>query len=391
MRTDRLATRAPLVTLVLHKFSRGGSDRVAAYLAKGFSEAGFEVELVVFARGGEVEHFLLDLLGEIPVHFVGGRPRRFRALDLLAGLPAFVRHLRSRRPRVIISTANNTAIISAIGRAIARVTSARLVLKTTNPVATSRHQGLVRRLRLWSYRQVFRTTDAVWTLSEEESAEMVAEFPGSAHLFRAVAQPYVTAAMMEPLAAAQRSEGRLILSIARLTRQKRLDRLLRAFALVETKNARLLILGEGEDRETLNGLVHELGISERVAMPGYLPDVTRALHEADLFVLTSDYEGLPAAVLEAMAANCPVLSTDCFPSASSLVGNTAGCAIIGDTQPQALARQIDFMLKQDRPVRLSKTASRYSIANGVARHVEALRELLDEAVSKETQVAEFSG
>lgn len=385
MRADRLAKQPPLVTLVLHKFSRGGSDRVAAYLAKGFSESGFEVELVVFARGGEVEHFLLDLLGGIPVQFIGGRPGRFRAIDLLAGLPAFVRHLRRRRPAVVISTANNTAIISAIGRAIAKATSARLVLKTTNPIATSRHRGLVRRLRLWSYRQIFRTTDAVWTLSDEESAEMVAEFPGSAHIFRAVAQPYVTEAMMESPTAARRSGGPLILSIARLTRQKRLDRLLRAFALVETKNARLLILGEGEDRESLNGLVDELGIGERVTMPGYLPDVTRALHEAALFVLTSDYEGLPAAVLEAMAANCPVLSTDCFPSARSLVGNTDGCAIIDDAQPQALARQIDFMLRQDRPARLSETASRYSIANGVAKHVEALRELLDEATFKKTQ------
>lgn len=61
----------PLITFVLHKFSRGGSDRVAAYLARGFAEAGFRVELVVFAKGGEVEQILLDLMGEVPVRFIG--------------------------------------------------------------------------------------------------------------------------------------------------------------------------------------------------------------------------------------------------------------------------------------------------------------------------------
>lgn len=371
--------RRPLITLVLHKFSRGGSDRVAAYIAQGLAKAGFEVELVVFARGGEVEQFLLDLLGNIPVVFIGGHPGRFRALDLLAGLPRFVRHLRKRQPNAIISTANNTAIISALGRAIAMVAGARLVLKTTNPIASSRHRGLVRWLRLWSYRQIFRTTDAVWTLSDEESAEMAAEFPEFAHVFRAVAQPYVTPAMIAPPTKIEKAGGPLVLSIARLTRQKRLDRLLRAFAHVQSKEARLLILGDGEDRESLTALAGELGLRERVAMPGYLPDVTRALHEADLFVLTSDYEGLPAAALEAMAANCPVLSTDCFPSARSLIGQNSECAIINDLDPKAIARQIDVMLDRDRPTKLAQVAAQYSVANGAAKHVEALREVLDGA------------
>ena len=379
MPPEQMIIQPPLVSLVLHKFSRGGSDRVAAYLARGFAEAGFPVELVVFAKGGEVENFLLDLLGDIPVRFIGGRPGRLRAVDLIRGLPAFVRYLRRRQPGVIISTANNTAIISALGRLIAGLPDARLVLKTTNPIASSRHRGLVRRLRLWSYRQVFRTTDEVWTLSEEETAEMAAEFPVFAQIFHAVAQPYVTPAMTGSPASAPKSGGPLILSIARMTRQKRLDQLLRAFAHVQTKDARLLILGEGEDRGPLEALARELGVADRVEMPGYLPDVSRALHEADLFVLTSEYEGLPAAVLEAMAANCPVLSTNCFPSAASLIGDTAGCAIIGNAEPRPLGRQIDLMLERPRPTTLVEVASRYSVPNGTASHVEALHRVLKQA------------
>ena len=366
----------PLITFVLHKFSRGGSDRVAAYLAKGFIEAGYRVELVVFARGGEVEQVLLDLLGEVPVRFIG-KAGRWRTTDLLSGLYAFVKYLRRVRPDVVLSTANNVALISAIGCRLASLHKTRLVLKTTNPIATSRHRGWVRRLRLWSYRRVFSRTSAVWTLSEDESAEMRAEFPQFANLFRAVAQPYVTPAMELAPPARLGSQSPTVLSIARLTRQKRLDRLIGAFAEVQSKNARLLILGEGEDREALATLVHELGLSGRIDMPGYLPNVTLALHEANLFVLTSDYEGLPAAVIEAMAANCPVLSTDCFPSARSLLESSEGCEIIDDVSPVALGKQIDRALGRDRPTQLSQRAREYSIENGVQSHVWALRDVLE--------------
>jgi glycosyltransferase involved in cell wall biosynthesis len=367
---------SPLVTFVLHKFSRGGSDRVAAYLAKGFVAAGFRVELIVFARGGEVEQVLLDLLGDVPVRFIG-KAGRWRTADLLSGLVGFVKYLRNAQPDVVLSTANNTALVSAIGCKLASLRKARLVLKTTNPIATSRHRGWVRRLRLWSYRLVFAHTAAVWTLSDDESAEMRAQFPQFTNLFEAVVQPYVTPAMERTPDVEARSQDPVILSIARLTRQKRLDRLIEAFAHVRTKNARLVILGEGEDRETLAGLIHKLGLSARVDMPGYLPNVTVALHQADLFVLTSDYEGLPAAVIEAMAANCPVLSTDCFPSARSLLEKSEACEIIEDPAPAVLGEQIDRALLRKRPKELSQVARRYSVENGIQSHVRALGLVLE--------------
>jgi glycosyltransferase involved in cell wall biosynthesis len=115
-------------------------------------------------------------------------------------------------------------------------------------------------------------------------------------------------------------------------------------------------------------------------MPGYVPDVAGSLHRSDLFVLTSDYEGLPAAVLEAMAAECPVLCTDCFPSARALLENAEGCAIIDNTEPDALAQQIDRALAQPRPTRLKEVAELYSIANGINSHVAALRESLGQSV-----------
>jgi glycosyltransferase involved in cell wall biosynthesis len=205
---------------------------------------------------------------------------------------------------------------------------------------------------------------------------MVAEFPDFAPLFRTVVQPYVTPAMLSSPCNSEATGRPTILSVARLTEQKRLDRLIRAFAHVRTPGSRLVICGEGEERENLAALARELAVADRVEMRGYVPEISAALHDARLLVLTSDYEGLPAAALEAMAAKCAVLSTDCFPSARTLIGGAPGCEIIEDSSPRALGAQLDRMLAQPQPTGLAEIATRYSVENGVASHLAELTELL---------------
>lgn len=371
---ERVSTPARRsVCLVLHKFSRGGSDRVAAHLARGFRDAGLAVELVVVCAGGEVDAVLADVVGpEIPITYLS-RAWGPRPLELAAAMPALAEALRDRAPTDVISTANNTALVTAVALRLARLPGCRLFLKTTNPIASSRHRGLLRALRLWSYRLIFRWTDGVWTLTPQESDEMRLQFPEHASLFRDVANPYVTSAMLAPTSPPLASSGRpTVITVARLTAQKRLDRLIAAFAKVRHPHARLLILGEGEDRPALTAQVAALGLQDRVQMPGYTRDVAAALHAADLFVLTSDYEGLPAAVLEAMAANCPVLCTDCFPGAAWVVGARDGCALIDADDPAAVAAAIDERLTRLRPQSLRAFADRFSITNGVESHLSAM-------------------
>ncbi len=365
----------PRVSLILHKFSRGGSDRVAAYLANGFAAAGMDVEMVVLCRGGEVEALLTDRVDDIPVTYLG-RASASRGWDLIRTFPRLVSHLKASRPDAAISTANNTSLATSFALRFAGLRRARLLLKTTNPIASSRHRGIACAVRRLSYALIFRWTSAVWTLSADESAEMRAAFPRFKTLFRDVHNPYVTRAMLAPAGKARAATGKTVISVARLTAQKRLDRLIAAFARVADKDNRLVILGEGEERAALERQVRDLGLDGRVSLPGYAADVAAALHSADLFVLTSDYEGLPAAVLEAMAANCPVLCTDCFPAARTLLDGAEGCALITDTAPAALARQIDSGLAAPRPTRLRAIADLYSIDNGIRSHVAALEESL---------------
>ena len=370
-RLDSAARRR--VSIVLHKFDRGGSLRVAAYLARGFTDMGMDVDLIAFTSKGDVEAVIVDLMGtDIPIHYLGNWNGP-RPVDLIRGLPRLMRMLRARNPDTIIAAANNVALVTAVARSRAELDRSYLFLKTTNPIVSSRHTGLLKHFRRWSYAKIFPGATEVWTLSADENDEMRTAFPAFADRFRAIVNPYVTPAMLalpDPQCAV--TSRPFILGVGRLTGQKRYERLIEAFALIEDKTIELRILGEGEERPKLTALIERLGLTDRVSMPGYVTNVAEAFHASRLFVLPSDYEGLPAVVLEAMAANCPVLCTNCFPAARSILHAAEGCAIIEDTAPAALATLIDTHLGKSRPTTLRAVAERYSIANGVASHAAAV-------------------
>lgn len=122
-------------------------------------------------------------------------------------------------------------------------------------------------------------------------------------------EPHVTPpGVVEPAPAPMDGAHRpIVLTLARLDRQKGLDVLLHAVA--ELPQVTLVIAGEGPQREALESLADELKIAERVSFPGFRSDTRALLSVADLFVLPSHNEGLPLALIEAMAAARPVIAS----------------------------------------------------------------------------------
>ncbi len=110
--------------------------------------------------------------------------------------------------------------------------------------------------------------------------------------------------------------------MGRLSAQKNFTLLIRAFAKVlENRPARLIILGEGHLREELTQLCADLDISKQVEMPGCESNPYKFMKNADLFVLSSNYEGLPNALVEALACGCPIVSTDCLSGPREILDN----------------------------------------------------------------------
>lgn len=132
----------------------------------------------------------------------------------------------------------------------------------------------------------------------------------------------------------------VFVAVGRLTKAKNYPLLLRAFSLVlKTQDARLLILGEGPERTALERLIEELNLSNCVLMPGFDPNPFRYVSKADVYVMSSDWEGLPGALVQALVVGAKIVSTDC-PSgpAEILEGGALGRLVpVGDMEALATA------------------------------------------------------
>lgn len=149
--------------------------------------------------------------------------------------------------------------------------------------------------------------------------------------------------------------GRYVLGAGRLAREKGFDRLLRAFRRLDRPDLRLAIVGEGEERARLLRLAGELGVEDRVHMPGRAADMTPWYRHAACFVLSSHYEGFPMVLVEAMAHGCPVVSFDCDYGPRELIeeGKTGLLAPEGDVEALAAggrARVRAFAIEKIAPL-----------------------------------------
>jgi glycosyltransferase involved in cell wall biosynthesis len=137
----------------------------------------------------------------------------------------------------------------------------------------------------------------------------------------------------------------LILVVGRMEPQKNLTLAIHAFAaLLARQDARLVILGEGRERSALEALVRRVGLDGAVEMPGFVPDVGAMLAKASLLLMTSRYEGFPAVLIEALAADVPVVSTHCSPAQKTLIASALHGRVVDDATPEKLAEAMAAVL-----------------------------------------------
>jgi glycosyltransferase involved in cell wall biosynthesis len=168
------------------------------------------------------------------------------------------------------------------------------------------------------------------------------------------------------------------LGVGRLGSQKDFATLIRAFAIYSNvrSDARLTVLGEGRQRPTLEKLVSELGISDRVSMPGYEANPYPFMKRASLMVVTSVYEGFCNVVAEALACGCNVVSTDCPSGPSEILdgGNYGRLARVGD--PEDIARKmreaVDSPLPRDALIKRAEFFSETRAVDGYCEIFESL-------------------
>jgi glycosyltransferase involved in cell wall biosynthesis len=296
----------------------GGAERIVLNLTEGIAERGLPVDLVLAGATG-------PLLNQVApgVRLVDlGSSRVLRSIGRLAG------YLRRERPRALVSSMSHANLIA--------LWAARLS-GTGTPVVVTEHNTMSQSALEWGWLErslwpVALRTFYPWASHVVAvSRDAADDFARSARLPRERVQVIYNPVIMPGMQTRAREapdhpwlapgEPPVILGVGRLTRQKDFPTLLRAFAgLRRQRPARLIILGEGEDRPALEALVAELGLSADVALPGFRDNPLAYLAASDLFVLSSAWEGLPTVLIEALAVGTRVVSTDCPSGPREILG-----------------------------------------------------------------------
>ena len=127
--------------------------------------------------------------------------------------------------------------------------------------------------------------------------------------------------------------------------QKRVDRLLKAFAIIPKGLASLDIIGDGVERQMLHNLCNDLALSDRVRFVGFQPNPYGWIDAADALLLTSDFEGAPNVALEALALETPVISTPASGTICEMLADQPGCVISQESTADSFAEAITDWLK----------------------------------------------
>lgn len=343
------------------------------HIARGLAEEGLRVDLVLAAAKGP---YLRQVPPNVRVVDLGAR-------RVITSLPALVGYLRAERPAALLSALAHANVI-ALWAKILSFTKTRVVVTVHSTLSLStrfsprKRDRLVPLLTHWSYKWASK----VVAVSKGSAQDLIKIADLKPDLVEVIPNPVITTELLE--------KGRmpvdhgwfgdrsmpLLVTVGRLTAAKNYGLLLDAFGQARKQRPmRLVFLGDGEERTTLESKVVALGLSDDVSMLGYVENPWAYMAKADMFVLSSKWEGLPTVLVEALALGTKVVSTDCDYGPRELLkdGRLGWLCPSGDAS--ALAQAILSALSQDKKDVPIAELEAFRLSVAVHRYKELLLEL----------------
>ena len=328
------------VTFVIGSLRLGGAERMLVYMADYWAGRGWDVTIVTYCE--EKDHYN-----------VSAKVRRISAAvsnsanNLLSRSKEAVRRLRRLRcailesnPQILISFLNECsirALIALIGSGVPVIVAER-----NDP----RHDPLPFQ---WALLRWFLYPMATSLVIQTESA---LSFFGpfmrarSCVIPNPVAMPVAGRLLTSQPANRQ---GKRIVALGRLAHQKGFDLLIEAFGKIAMRNPQwsLIIYGEGLERSNLEALVRQKGLEEKIFLPGAITEISASLLQADIFVLSSRYEGFPNALCEAMACGLAVVSFSCESGPREIIRHDVDGVLVPAGDVNAMAEALEVLMRDD--------------------------------------------
>lgn len=363
----------------LHSFEPGGVERVALRLVRRWRAEGMDAPLFMGRADGVLR---AEVAADMPCH-IPPQPRFsvawFETFWMILTLPPMIRRLQ---PDALFCAGNSYAVVA--------VAMKLLLGSRCPPVLAKISNDLNRRDMSWPARACYRLwlriqgrfIDHFVAMApglEREIATFIRVRPGAISVIPSPALSHAQISRLRSIAgpASQGDGSRQFAAIGRLARQKNLPLMLKAFAAGARAGDRLTIFGDGPDREALVRLADRLGLSDRVNFAGHVSDPAARLHQDDIVLLSSDYEGVPAVILEALAAGVRIIATDCSAAMRPLLDHGRLGRLVPPGDANAFAETIAQAdaLTQDRAASLEQ-AHRFTMEDAFPSYLAAFTALI---------------
>jgi glycosyltransferase involved in cell wall biosynthesis len=329
---------SPHVLVFLHSFEPGGVERIALRLTAFWQRTGAHVSLFLGRTEGAMGdsfrsrvRFAVAPAARLPIGYV----------ETLWMIVQLARHIRKIGPDMLFAAGNSYAVVAVAMKLLLGRTCPPIVMKVSNDLVRSDmiapYAGLY---RLW-LRIQGHTVDRFVAMTDALADQIAQEMRVAPGRIEVISNPSLDDAV--PATAATEKEVRSFRSfcaVGRLTRQKNLAMMLRAFARGAGPQDKLTLYGDGPDRARLEVLANRLGIGARVTFAGFVACPSDHLVQHDCLLLSSRFEGLPSVVLEAMEAGLHIVATECCCSMEWLLDQGRLGTLIGPGDEAAMARAI---------------------------------------------------
>lgn len=366
------AARNPDLAVLMSEIGSGGMGKMRIRLMNAIVDAGYRVDLVLGKHKGEHR---LPLDERITVVEIG-------TTHALFAVPRLAAYLRRHRPRVLLTQRIRVNVLAHRARRLAHVTTRIFATGNTHiSTATQDFPERERKRRLQKIRKYFSRNDGMIAVSRGVADDCARLMGWPVESVQVAPNPVVTPEIDRLAGEAvdhpwfQPGEYPVVLGIGRLQRPKDYPTLIRAFAKFRRNHeARLVLLGEGELRAELADCARESGIEQDFDMPGFVNNVYAYLARSRMFVLSSAWEGSPNVLVEAMAIDTPVVSTDCPSGPYEILdaGRLAPLVPVGDSQRLAEAMERVWNEPPAAGVLRESVITRYSVARSAEAYIEAL-------------------
>lgn len=326
--------------------TRGGAERVIATLSNHFAKNGHEVSIVILK--GECSGYPLDAHVEL-------RSARLSsgAKNAPAAMGFYHRAVLDIDPDVVVAFTQKSNLMACAAKRFLGLKTPLVISERANPFRRGRKQQLAANALFTSADEIVCQSIVVSRYYEDHAAGVPVEV---------IPNP------LDKSCIADRPSGErepFLLSVGRLCEQKRHDLSIRALTRLneDFPDLRLKVCGEGPDLEKLRQLARALGVVERVEFCGNVPNVMRSNASATAYLMTSDFEGFPNALIEAVASGIPTVSTDFSPGlAHELVSEAENGFVVPAGDDRAIAAAVRHLL--EHPISASELGKSAKSARG---------------------------